>query len=261
MDSEPREDTAGRRTAVRRQSAKLHQYPMRLPHIIRDGQPNTSRQNPLAYGRAVKPNGNNVMQNNQIARNLEAHQRFYAKLLAPPPKYDAKYQQIKALYGDMERLLTRLRRLENSLGYDGYKFSLDLGIGAGSSGRGGSGSLDPTGAGDTSGSTSDTGGTGSNGGGGHYNSDEPRVPAGSPEGGQWTDGGNGNSDVVGVTVDEFGNVIIEYADGSIETRIGGSIAWRNNNPGNIRAGSFARSHGSIGTGARGFALFRNESAG
>jgi RTX calcium-binding nonapeptide repeat (4 copies) len=33
----------------------------------------------------------------------------------------------------------------------------------------------------------------------------------------------------------------------IEERIGGTVAWRNNNPGNIMAGSFANAHGAIGS--------------
>jgi len=43
-------------------------------------------------------------------------------------------------------------------------------------------------------------------------------------------------------------------DGKRLTRYGGSRAWRNNNPGNIRHTEFARRHGAIGS-AGGFALF------
>lgn len=45
-----------------------------------------------------------------------------------------------------------------------------------------------------------------------------------------------------------------------ETRSGGSRSWHNNNPGNIRSGSFANSHGAIGQ-AGGFAVFPDEETG
>lgn len=51
-----------------------------------------------------------------------------------------------------------------------------------------------------------------------------------------------------------------YPDGSSETRTGGSRAWRNNNAGNIRAGSFANRHGAVGE-AGGFAVFPDEATG
>lgn len=56
------------------------------------------------------------------------------------------------------------------------------------------------------------------------------------------------------------DVDIEYADGIIETRSGGSRAWRNNNPGNIRMSAEAISSGAIGN-AGGFAVFPDEAAG
>ncbi len=50
-------------------------------------------------------------------------------------------------------------------------------------------------------------------------------------------------------------VVYEREDGSREIFIGGTPAWRNNNPGNIKAmGDFAKRHGSIGT-ADSFAIF------
>jgi len=45
-----------------------------------------------------------------------------------------------------------------------------------------------------------------------------------------------------------------------EVRVGGTRAWRNNNPGNIEYGKFAKDHGAIGTDGR-FAIFPNEKAG
>jgi len=43
-------------------------------------------------------------------------------------------------------------------------------------------------------------------------------------------------------------------------RRGGSLAWRNQNPGNIRFGEFAKAHGGV-AGERGFARFPSEDAG
>lgn len=43
-------------------------------------------------------------------------------------------------------------------------------------------------------------------------------------------------------------------------KMGGSRSWRNNNPGNMEYGTFAKSHGAIGTDGR-FAIFPTEEAG
>ena len=45
-----------------------------------------------------------------------------------------------------------------------------------------------------------------------------------------------------------------------EVRVGGSRAWRNNNPGNLVRGPFAQGHGAIGSDAR-FAVFPDEETG
>lgn len=50
-------------------------------------------------------------------------------------------------------------------------------------------------------------------------------------------------------------------DGKLVRREGGSLAWRNNNPGNIRAGEFAKSLGAIGVGPGGFAIFPDAETG
>jgi hypothetical protein len=55
-------------------------------------------------------------------------------------------------------------------------------------------------------------------------------------------------------------VIIVCEDGSEDHRSGGTRAWRNNNPGNIRSGRFADDQGSLGE-AGGFAVFENETTG
>ena len=51
---------------------------------------------------------------------------------------------------------------------------------------------------------------------------------------------------------------IDYGD-SVKT--GGTKSWRNNNPGNIRAGDFATSQGAIGKDKDGFAVFPDEQTG
>lgn len=53
-----------------------------------------------------------------------------------------------------------------------------------------------------------------------------------------------------VAQDPFGNTF----------RSEGSLPWRNNNPGNIKAGSFAKKRGSVGESA-GFAVFPTQEAG
>ncbi len=76
----------------------------------------------------------------------------------------------------------------------------------------------------------------------------PRVPVNGPNPGALITGarGRGNS------------VVITYSDSTEEVRTGGSRAWRNNNPGNIRNGG--RLTGEIGA-AGGFAVFESETAG
>lgn len=44
-------------------------------------------------------------------------------------------------------------------------------------------------------------------------------------------------------------------DGKLVKREGGTLAWRNNNPGNIRMTEWARANGAIGVGPGGFAIF------
>ncbi|RZM71264.1 hypothetical protein C3B51_22740 [Pseudoalteromonas rubra] len=56
------------------------------------------------------------------------------------------------------------------------------------------------------------------------------------------------------------DVVMEYGDGSKVVRSGGSRAWRNNNPGNLRNTRFSINRGSIGE-AGGFAVFPTDEAG
>ncbi len=122
-----------------------------------------------------------------------------------------------------------------------------------------------------------------------YSSDQPRVSSGNSDGGQWTsDGGDSNSSsergagessssmrdiseakprsyshtakAPALTVHSNTHISISHVDGTVETRQGGSRAWRNNNPGNIVAGKFANTHGAIGNN-NGFAVFPDEETG
>lgn len=56
------------------------------------------------------------------------------------------------------------------------------------------------------------------------------------------------------------DVIYTLPDGSRHKRIGGTRAWRNSNPGNIRYSEFSRRVGAIGS-AGGFAVFPDEATG
>jgi hypothetical protein len=49
--------------------------------------------------------------------------------------------------------------------------------------------------------------------------------------------------------------------GGTEIREGGTRAWRNKNPGNVRYGDYARQHGAVGKDAEGFAMFATTEAG
>jgi hypothetical protein len=76
-------------------------------------------------------------------------------------------------------------------------------------------------------------------------SNEPRVPKGNPDGGQWTTGGGagaaGAAALNGGHASHQGRTVtIIHPDGSTEIRNGGSRAWRNNNPGNLKAGTVTR---------------------
>jgi hypothetical protein len=97
------------------------------------------------------------------------------------------------------------------------------------------------------------------GSGGHDVSNEPRVPKGSPKGGEWTTEGNGASNKA--TASRRGTTVtITLPNGTKEIRNGGSRAWRNNNPGNIEAGDRANRYGAVGSDGR-FAVFPDEATG
>lgn len=55
-------------------------------------------------------------------------------------------------------------------------------------------------------------------------------------------------------------IVYEFNNGKTMTRENGTRAWRNNNPGNLVYGSFARENGAVGTDGK-FAIFPTEEAG
>jgi RHS repeat-associated protein len=92
-------------------------------------------------------------------------------------------------------------------------------------------------------------------------------------GGGWNTYGFANGDPVSYS-DPYGlsadtatskkddlSVTIVRDDGSFEIRTGGTKAWRNNNPGNLVYGPFAREHGAIGRDWGGFAIFGDDGDG
>ncbi|HEY1722537.1 MAG TPA: hypothetical protein VGG27_14940 [Magnetospirillaceae bacterium] len=90
-----------------------------------------------------------------------------------------------------------------------------------------------------------------------FDPDEPR-----DENGRWTvsasQSGPANRALRAKAVGR--DVEIDYADGTTETRSGGTPAWRNNNPGNIECSTAAMSYGAIGC-AGGFVVFPDEATG
>lgn len=52
-----------------------------------------------------------------------------------------------------------------------------------------------------------------------------------------------------------GWLTVELSDGSRQKRYNGTLSWRNNNPGNIKFGDFAKAEGAIGPGGGGHAVF------
>lgn len=72
-------------------------------------------------------------------------------------------------------------------------------------------------------------------------------------------GNMGGSTPISATA-EGQNVIYHMADDSKHRKSGGTRAWRNTNPGNIRYGKFAKKAGAIGK-AGGFSVFPDEATG
>ena len=62
---------------------------------------------------------------------------------------------------------------------------------------------------------------------------------------------------------EYGNgyLIALGDDGKKYKRSGGSLSWRNHNPGNVKWGDFAKKYGALGSGFRGHAVFPDKKTG
>lgn len=58
-----------------------------------------------------------------------------------------------------------------------------------------------------------------------------------------------------------GFLACQNEDGQQVTRKGGTVAWRNNNPGNLRESEFTKRMGSIGKDSNNYAIFPNADAG
>lgn len=72
--------------------------------------------------------------------------------------------------------------------------------------------------------------------------------------GKNADSGNARSGISELIRSNGKNRAYRKTDGTIETREGGSRSWRNNNPGNMEYGEFAKKNGAIGSDGR-FAIF------
>jgi hypothetical protein len=63
--------------------------------------------------------------------------------------------------------------------------------------------------------------------------------------------------IIRVLIADQGMIVCEMEDGSVLKRHEGTVAWRCNNPGNLKDGPFSRSCGSIGKDYGGHAVFPN----
>lgn len=91
--------------------------------------------------------------------------------------------------------------------------------------------------------------------------EQPTTAASQPAVATGPGAGNSSHSARPTSARETGkDVVYTAADGSRHKRTGGSRAWRNINPGNIRYGDFARRMGAIGS-AGGFAVFADENDG
>ena len=70
-----------------------------------------------------------------------------------------------------------------------------------------------------------------------------------------------NQSTAGLLTNGVRFVVYRDAEGNTVAYVGGSASWRNNNPGNIDYGPFARSQGAIGSDALGRAIFPDAIAG
>lgn len=136
------------------------------------------------------------MRRENLSRSLRASDDYYARMFAPQHSTAeqiriAQKHLLIRFYEEAAEVATRLRALESKFGYSyhpnqkrtlSYSFKDDAGIG----------------------DDADVEGNNGNDGGGHYNPDEPRIPAGELHGGEWT-AGAGTQDS-GLVMDDAGNI-------------------------------------------------------
>ena len=148
------------------------------------------------------------MNHDGLSRSLEAYRTYDAHVFAPALSENERRiieskQAILGFYRLLSGLEVRLRAMEMKLGYVYHpshwqpvpvRYKDDGGDAGGGGDDGGSGN-DAGGDDGDSDSGFDDGGDGGEAGSddasgdSHYNPDEPRVPAGNPNGGEWTTGG------------------------------------------------------------------------
>jgi hypothetical protein len=58
-----------------------------------------------------------------------------------------------------------------------------------------------------------------------------------------------------------GYLVVQASDGNKYKRSGGSLSWRNNNPGNLKFGEFAKKRGAVGPGYGQHAIFPDVATG
>lgn len=58
-----------------------------------------------------------------------------------------------------------------------------------------------------------------------------------------------------------GELVVEDEDGNTIKRTGGTVAWRTNNPGNLKNSKFSQEMGSVGEDAGGHAVFKTREHG
>lgn len=64
-------------------------------------------------------------------------------------------------------------------------------------------------------------------------------------------------DIIRVLIADPGMIVCEMQDGSVVKRSEGTVAWRCNNPGNLKFGPFAKQYGAISHDHGGHAVFPN----
>jgi hypothetical protein len=137
------------------------------------------------------------MRSHTLHQSLKASSDYYARIFAPPPPGYAQKCILADLYAQTAGLELRLRALESEFGHIHRKYTFAHASKEDDNGDTGEDDGEPQG---------DNGGGNGNDSGGHYDSDEPRVPAGNPDGGEWTGGCVSVLPGSGLVMDDAGNI-------------------------------------------------------